>query len=89
MLRMLVRNKVKDYRIWKEAFDSDAARGREYGLTLEHLWQNQDDPNEVFFVMLVEDRQRAQAFIETPESAEVGEKAGVIDGEYYYVDDGE
>jgi hypothetical protein len=40
----------------------------------------------VFFILNVEDIERANAFIARPESQEIGDKSGVIDGEIHYLE---
>ena len=42
-----------------------------------------DEPNEAFFLLEVQDRGRAEAFMNTPEAASVGNEAGVIEGDYH------
>jgi hypothetical protein len=84
-LYMLVRNRVRDYATWRVVFDANLADAAAAGLELEGLWQAADDPNDVFFLLRVADRQRAQAFLEAPESAESGNRSGVLDGEYHYL----
>lgn len=86
MERMLVRNRVKDYALWKTVFDEGYPRAVAAGLELEHLWRCTDDPGQVFFVLTVADRGRADLFLAAPESAESGERAGVIDGEFWYLE---
>ena len=51
-----------------------------------NLWRAVDDPNNVFFILNVEDIEQANAFMARPESQEIGEKSGVIDGEFYYLE---
>ncbi len=87
MTYMMVRNRVKDFTLWKEVFDSNAAANREVGLTLINLWRGVDDPGLVFFVLEVADKDRALQFVNDPENAKVGQAAGVIDGEFYFVED--
>ena len=84
-LYMLVRNRVRDYATWRAVFDSNLPDAEAAGLQLERLWQAVDDPNNVFFLLRVADRERAQALLEAPESAESGERSGVLDGEYHYL----
>jgi len=45
-----------------------------------------DDPNEAFFILNVKDKASTEAFMASAESVETGEKAGVIDGEVYYLE---
>ena len=85
-MQLLVRNKVKDFSVWREYLNADKNPAAEYGLKLINLWQSVDDPNEVFFLLDVADRDRAIAFMARPESQDIGEKSGVIDGECYFLE---
>ncbi len=87
MTHMLCRNRVSDFAKWKNVFDSHAQAHREAGLKLEHLWRSIEDPNNVFFVFLVLDINKARTFIQTPDAEEAGKASGVIDGEYHFVED--
>ncbi len=82
---MLCRTKVHDYDKWWQIFASHAEAHRAAGLKLVNLWRCVDDANHVFFLFEVKDKTRAQAFIDAPESATAGEEAGVIDGDYHFV----
>ena len=86
MKRLIVRNKVKDFAVWKPIFDEQIEAGRTAGMEVENLWRCSDDPNEVFFIMTVADREAADAYMADPKSAEVGERSGVIEGECWYVE---
>jgi len=85
-MQLLVRNRVKDFDIWYNVFMEDEARGAEYGLKLVSLWRSLDDPNNVFFLMEIESVARTQAFMAAPESQQAGERSGVIDGEFYFIE---
>jgi len=84
-MQLLVRNKVKDFSTWYGYFKKDSSAAAEYGVTLVRLWQTPDDPNDVFFLLDVEDVGRANAFMARPESQETGVKSGVIDGEVHFL----
>jgi hypothetical protein len=86
MLTMLVRNRVEDYSTWKRVFDSQESAAREAGLRLTDLWRDIQDPNNVFFIFQVADLDKARAYIADPKSAEVGRKAGVLDGEVQFLE---
>jgi hypothetical protein len=86
MAYLLCRNRVRDYDTWKRIFDSHAAAHREVGLHRVHVWQDEDDPQEVYFVFEVDDVEAAKAFLDAPESEEAGLAAGVLDGEARFVD---
>ena len=84
-MQLLVRNKVKDFANWYTYFEADSAVAAKYGLTFARLWQKADDPNDVFFLLDVEDIDRANAFMARPGAEEIGVKAGVIDGEVHFL----
>lgn len=86
MIRMICRNKVEDFARWKSVFDSHSEAHRQSELALEHLWRGLEDPNEVFFVLTVADLDKAKAFISAPDAAETGRRAGVRDGNYWFVE---
>ena len=69
---LLVRNRVQDADAWKRVFDRQTAVGAAAGLTVLHVWRSVDAPDQVFFLLGVEDRARAEAFMASPESAAVG-----------------
>jgi len=80
------RNKVADFEKWKAVFDSHTQAHREAGLILQHLWQNIDDPNDVFFLFEVEDISKAKAFITSPAAPDAKEKSGIIgEPEIYFL----
>lgn len=85
-MQLLVRNKVKDFAKWYTYFEADSDAAAEYGVTLATLWQSTDDPNNVFFLLNIENVDRANAFMARPESQEIGIKSGVIDGEVHYLE---
>jgi hypothetical protein len=83
---LICRNRVQDFARWKAVFDRHAEAHTDTGLKLEAMWRELDDQNNVFFLFAVEDREKAQAFLDAPESEQAGEEAGVIDGEYAFVE---
>ena len=86
-MQLLVRNKVKDAVHWKRVFDEQDGAARAYGLTVVSVWHDVDEPGQVYFVLDVEDRAKAEAFMALPESGDVGERAGVLDGEAHFLQD--
>lgn len=85
MIVMLCRNRVRSFEVWKKVFDDHAPAHREAGLRLVHLWRDLGDPDTVLFLFEVSDLERARAFVATPEAAEAGIKAGVLEGEYRFL----
>jgi hypothetical protein len=86
-LRMIVEHRLEDYDRWRKVLDAHRAGQKEYGLTLDWLRRDDADPNHVFFCLLVEDRERAEAFIQLPSSVRAGEESGVLEGSYCYLED--
>ena len=82
---LLARNRVKDFAQWKRVFDSQLDAARAAGLQLLQMWRSADDADDVFFLFEVEDRGRAEAFMNAPEAASAGVEAGVIEGEYHFL----
>ncbi len=83
---LLVRNRVKDAGRWKRVFDAQAAAGAAAGLTVLQVWRSVDAPDQVFFLLDVEDRGRAEAYMASPEAAAVGVEAGALDGEVHFLE---
>ena len=83
---MLCRNRVTDFAKWKEVFDSHAEAQRAAGLTLVHFWRTVDKPNNVVFLFEVKTIEKAKAFINAAEAAEAGKAAGVVDGDYQFLE---
>ena len=44
-ISMFVRNKVKDFGVWKELFDSSAEFVKEHGVIASNVLRDLDDPN--------------------------------------------
>jgi hypothetical protein len=84
-MMLLVRNKVEDFDRWKLVFDAQDEAARAAGLNLVHLWRSADEADQVFFLFEVEDRGRAETFMSTPEAAQAGRDAGVIDGAFHFL----
>ena len=87
MTYLLCRNRVLNYQRWQAEFTSHADAHRSAGLIFLNLWRSVDDPDNVFFMFEVARIDRAREFIDNPESARAGESAGVVDGEYYFIED--
>jgi len=86
MHNMLCRNRVVDFDKWSRVFHSHDEAQREAGLRLVHLWRCVDEPNNVFFLLEVSSLERVHDFVNSPGSTEAGKESGVIDGEWYLVE---
>lgn len=85
---ILVRHKVRDYAVWKRAYDAQLPKRIEAGLTERHLFRGANESNEVIILFDAKDLARARAFSESPDLRETMEKAGVIDKpDIYFLND--
>jgi hypothetical protein len=87
MTYMLVRNRVTDFAQWMSVVESHAEARETAGLRLVNLWRSVEDPNNIFFLLEVASIEKAEEFVNHPDSAKAKEESGVIDGEYHYVND--
>ena len=86
MINLFCRNRVVDYKKWKQVFDSHGKARLAAGLHLLSLGRSQEEPNNVFFVFRVDDLERARTFISAPDASDAGRESGVIDGEFHFVE---
>ncbi len=87
MTYMLCRNRVANFGRWKAVFSSHAEAHQDAGLSLVKIWRGLEEPNNVFFMFEVASVEKARAFVGDPAAAKAGEAAGVLDGEYHFVED--
>jgi hypothetical protein len=83
---MLCRNRVADYQRWREVFDSHASAQREAGMRVLHVWRSVDEPGDVFFLFEIDGIEAVNAFMNQPAASEGRTEAGVIDGEYHFLE---
>jgi hypothetical protein len=79
MALVIVRQKVKDFAAWKNAFDAHASARGTAGLSNTRLFRSVDDPSEVVILFDTDDIGKAQQFISSPELKSAMEAAGVVD----------
>ena len=87
MLYMICMNKLKDYSVWRKIFDSHKLLHEKAGMHLEKIWRAENDSNEIYFYFRIDNKEKAEAFINDPAYAHVGVEAGVLDGWIKYVED--
>lgn len=83
---MLCKNTISNLNQWKTVFNQNDQAHRDAGLIQKHVWKDIENPNHVFFLFDVEDTEKAKAFINNPDAATSAQAAGVIDGEYYFIE---
>ncbi|MEN8194726.1 MAG: hypothetical protein ABFS12_18035 [Bacteroidota bacterium] len=86
MKYMLCYNKVKDYKKWREVFDSYKEKQIEAGLVLTNMFRDISDSNIVHFIFKVENIEKAKKYLADPVHIEIGKRAGVMEGTIQYLD---
>lgn len=77
MVHVFVKHKVKDYAVWKDAFDGFREMRRKGG---EKAWQvlhPESDPNSLLLVFEWDSLDNARKFMKSPELKTAMEKGGV------------
>ena len=77
MATMLVQIKVKDFAAWKKVFDSGSDMRTSNGELSHKIYQDANDPNQVFALYQWDSAAKAQKFAQSPELKEMMMKAGV------------
>ena len=75
----LIRHKVNDYLQWKLVFVEHALARKSTGSQGGLLFQNANDPNEVFILMEWDDLEKARAFAGSDDLRDAMQRAGVAE----------
>jgi len=73
-----VAHQVRDYDVWRPAFDGHAPVRREHGFTNEAVYRGAEDPNSILLVMDCPSREAAFGFMADPSVKSVMQTAGLI-----------
>lgn len=76
-VRLLVAHEVDDYAVWRERFNAQVDARLDAGVEDELVMQAEDNPNLVFVLLTIRDREAATAFLTDPATARSMEFAGV------------
>lgn len=77
MASMLIQHTVKDYAVWKKAFDSAEAMRTSSGELSHQIYRDSTDANKITVVNKWNSLDNAQKFAHSPELKAAMEKAGV------------
>lgn len=86
---MEIGHTVKDYALWKKAFDDDSIVRKANGLQLIALGRNIENPNNILVALNVTDLTKAKAFAADPRLKIIMQKNGVISKpiiNYYHIE---
>jgi len=76
--KVSVAHKVRDYYVWRPAFDGHAAVRAQHGLTNAEVYRGADDPNNIVVVMDAPSREALLGFVSDPSLKTTMENGGVI-----------
>jgi heme-degrading monooxygenase HmoA len=79
MSYLLVRHQVADYARWKPVFDAHGAVRKASGAKGARIFRNARDPKEILVLVEWDDLEKARQFIESGDSRQVRQRAGVAD----------
>lgn len=77
MIRMFVRHKVADYKIWRRAYDGFDAERKSMGASGHVVFQSADDPNDVTAWHDFATLEKARSFASSEHLKQAMGKAGV------------
>ena len=76
--KVSVAHKVRDYDVWRPAFDGHAAVREQHGLTNAEVYRGADDPDNILIVMDAPSREALLGFVSDPSLKTTMENGGVI-----------
>jgi quinol monooxygenase YgiN len=85
MVNLFVRYKVKDYTVWKAAFDSFIETRRAGGEKSYQIFQTDSNPNDVLLFLEWDSLANARTFMDNPESKRAMRAIGVFEAPDAYV----
>ncbi len=86
MQYVLIIHEVKDYAVWKQAFDNAAGILRDAGELEYQVLKYELDPNKVVHFSKWKSHGHAKNFFQSAEVEEIRRKAGVKAPEFIYLD---
>jgi quinol monooxygenase YgiN len=74
-----VQHRVQDYDTWKQVFDGFHATRKSAGEKSYHIWQTEDDPNDLNLLFEWDNAENAHSFMASSELKDAMNKAGVLE----------
>jgi hypothetical protein len=78
MSAMIVHLKVKDYGLWRRAFEASTANRRADGFLSDQIFRSENDENDLILIMQVKDVTRAKEFAVSAARKAAMERNGVV-----------
>lgn len=78
MVTTILTHEVKDYDVWRKAFDDDGGNRSAMGVSVTGVYRGVENPNQITVVTEVPSLEAIKAFMANPDLKAAMEKGGVI-----------
>jgi hypothetical protein len=78
MALMVIHHKVRDYAVWRPAYDAHESNRVGAGITNGRVYRKAEDPNDLVILLDVADVAKARAWASGEDLKAVMQKAGVL-----------
>ena len=85
-MQMICHHEVTDFDAWKIAFDADDEARRNAGLTVLQVWKHVDSTTHAFFLLNVNNRDKAQGWIDRSNALHGDDGNTVTHASAYFID---
>tara|TARA_R110002049_G_scaffold23781_3_gene84489 strand:- start:98668 stop:98931 length:264 start_codon:yes stop_codon:yes gene_type:complete len=85
-MQMICHYEVTDFTAWKTAFDADAESRRDAGLSVLQVWKDASSNTHAFFLATVNDRAKAQTWLDRSAALASDDKATVTSASAYFLE---
>lgn len=84
-MQLICHFEVTAFDTWKSAFDADDEARRDAGLGVLQIWQEADNTAHAFVLLSVNDRDRAEKWIDRSNALRSDDGATVTSASYHFV----
>ena len=85
-MQLICHQEVTDFDAWKVAFDADGESRRNAGLTVLQVWQHADSKTHAFFLLGVNNREKAQGWIDRSNALRGDDGNTVTASSFYFLE---
>lgn len=84
-LQMIAQFDTADFDAWKDVFDTERESLGHAGLSVLQVWRQPDKPNHAYVLFRVNDRAKAETFIEG-DAVAGAERAGIVHQKHVFLE---
>lgn len=85
-MQMICHHLITDFDTWKAAFDADDEARRDAGLSVLQVWRDKHDGSHAFFLLNVNDRARAEAWIKRSDALTSDDNSTVTRATAFFIE---